>query len=157
MVEIDNVSHLQDNRLDIIETLALELSDNPKVKNVVQRAGTKIAAIREIRTLLLEEELKDYRERISQIPDPNQPVTRAMLDEAVDAILKGVQSVINEVWSVQADIIELKDDMADVKNNVKWMKDDIEGLKAEFSNAPNRREFKNLKTRVQKLEKASIQ
>lgn len=90
--------------------------------------------------------------------DPNEPVTRGMLNEAVDAILKGMDKIAKELKSeiegVRSELKgtrnELKGEMQELKVEVRYLKDDMNGLKAEFSDTPSRREFNELKARVDK-------
>lgn len=75
MSETDNSPSPEEVRLDMVDTLALELSDDSRVKKLIQQSvpdGSKINAIKELRALLAEDEFGDYRERISQIPEPTQ-------------------------------------------------------------------------------------
>ena len=87
--------------------------------------------------------------------DSNDPVTGGMLDEAVQAILEGMDGMVegfrNEVMERfenvdnRFDNLEAKIDLT--RNEVK---DEIDGLKADLSDTPSRREFQELKARVDK-------
>ncbi|MCI0558947.1 MAG: hypothetical protein MN733_10660 [Nitrososphaera sp.] len=83
--------------------------------------------------------------------DPNEPVTRGMLNEAVDAILKGMDKIAGELRSeIRETRSELKGEVQELKVEVRYLKDDIDGLKADLSDTPSRREFNELKARVDK-------
>jgi hypothetical protein len=88
--------------------------------------------------------------------DPNEPVKAGILNEAVDAILEGMEKMVG---GVRGEIAELKGEMNDrfdrlegkVNGNHKELKDEIDGLKAEFSTIPSRGEYEELKTKVNKV------
>ena len=90
--------------------------------------------------------------------DQNEPVTRKMLSQAVDAILKGMDKLVGDLKSemnlrfksVDARFDKVEDRLDDLKSGQRWLKDDIGGLKAELSDTPSRREFEDLKSRVNK-------
>jgi len=74
-------------------------------------------------------------------PDPNEPVTRSMLDEAIDAILEGVGSMLKELqgrldgMDRRFDGMDKRFDKVDRKTNTlevgqSYLKDQINGLKA---------------------------
>lgn len=85
--------------------------------------------------------------------DPNEPVTRKMLDQAVDAILKGMDKMVGGLRGEMNARFKAVDDRFDkVELGQKFLKDDIRGLKGELSGTPSKREFEKLKTRVGKLE-----
>ena len=85
--------------------------------------------------------------------DLNAPVVRKDLDEAVEAILVGVDNMFSSPDNPIAkrlDRVEerLENVEVELKNTKAELKDDINGLKAEFSQQVSRREFNNLKSRV---------
>ena len=87
--------------------------------------------------------------------NPNEPVTREMLNDAVDAILNGVDKL---VIGLRAEMNGLRAEMKlgfkklDVK--IDYTKneliDEIDGLKADLSDTPTKKEFEGLKRRVYK-------
>lgn len=79
--------------------------------------------------------------------DTKEPVNRGMLDEAVDAILKGMESMFAG-QDKRFDKIESGLRKLDV--GLSGVKDTVNGLKAEFSDTPSRKEFNELKTIVDK-------
>ena len=87
-------------------------------------------------------------------PDPNEPVTRSMLDEAIDAILEGVGSVFKDLqgrmdgMDRRFDNVDRRLDTLEVGQS--YLKDQIKGLKADLSATPSRRQFEKLKARVDK-------
>lgn len=85
--------------------------------------------------------------------DPNPPVVRKDLDEAVEAILKGMDGMFknpDNPMNVRLDRLEAKVDNLETKvdNHYEWLKDDINGLKADSSTTVSKKEFNQLKTRV---------
>lgn len=81
-------------------------------------------------------------------------VTVTTLNEAVEAILNGMQSMFDQQDKKrQQDKKEILDYM---DTRFKHQKDDMDGLRAELSNTPSRREFEELKKRIQKLERALV-
>ena len=87
-----------------------------------------------------------------------EDVTKAMLGEAVDAILEGMNKMVGGLRTEMKsgfDAVDSRFDKVDerlerVETEVFHVKDEINGLKAELSDTPSRREFKELKTRVEK-------
>ncbi|MCZ6529042.1 MAG: hypothetical protein O6949_01750 [Chloroflexi bacterium] len=86
--------------------------------------------------------------------DPNEPVTRSMLDEAIDAILEGVGSMFKDLrgrlegMDKRFDKVDRRLDTLEVGQS--YLKDQIDGLKADLSDTPSRRQFEKLKARVDK-------
>lgn len=76
--------------------------------------------------------------------DHDEPVTRGLLDEAVRAILGGIDNMFTE-QDKRFDGLEAKVDQ--VKSE---LKDEIEGLKAELSDTPSRRDMDKLKEKVER-------
>lgn len=74
-------------------------------------------------------------------------VTEEMLDEAVTSILDGMDNLLKEQDERNQKIFATKEDL---KREVSWLRDDISGLKVELSDTPSRREFNELKGRVNK-------
>ena len=87
-------------------------------------------------------------------PDPNEPVTRSMLDEAIDAILGGVGSMFKDLrgrfdgMDKRFDKVDRRLDTLEVGQP--YLKDQITGLKADLSDTPSRRQYEKLKTKVDK-------
>ena len=80
--------------------------------------------------------------------DPNELVNRGTLNEAVEAILEGMNNMVvglKSEMNTRFDNLEAK-----VNQTKNELKDDIDGLKADLSTSPSRREFEELKTRVNK-------
>lgn len=81
-------------------------------------------------------------------PNPNEIVNRVTLNEAVDAILEGMNNMVEDLKSemnTRFDNLEAK-----VNQTKNELKDDVDGLKADLSTTPSRREFEELKARVDK-------
>lgn len=89
----------------------------------------------------------------------NKPVTKGMLDDAVDTILKGMDNLF---WRFQGEVNDLrtetKQGFRKVENRLKMVevelggvKDEIKGLKAEFSTTPSRGEINRLKQKVDRF------
>lgn len=83
-------------------------------------------------------------------------VTKTMLDEAVDTILKGVDGLIKQLRidlkkEMRVEFRkELRDELEPIRADVTFIKDDIRGIKADLSDTPSRRQFNQLKARVDK-------
>ena len=69
-------------------------------------------------------------------------VTRSMLNDAVDAILKGVDKLFGGLKT------EMNRRFDKVETDITFIKRDIRDIKAELSDTPSRREFNELKTKV---------
>lgn len=90
--------------------------------------------------------------------DPNEPITRKMLSQAVDAILKGMDKMVGDLKgqmnlrfkAVDARFDKVEDRLGSLEMGQRYLKDDIRGLKEELSDTPSRREFEELKSRVNK-------
>ncbi|MFV1917445.1 MAG: hypothetical protein ACC618_03135 [Patescibacteria group bacterium] len=86
---------------------------------------------------------------------PSDPVSRGMLNEAVEAILEGIVrmfKVSDKKYNKRFEKIDKRFDRVEVKleHSKNELKDDIGGLKADLSNVPSRRQFEELKSRVDK-------
>jgi hypothetical protein len=83
--------------------------------------------------------------------DSNEPVTKGMLDDAVTAILQGMDKMFVKL---QGEMVErfgkVEEEICGVKVELSHVKDEIKGLKADLSVTPSRKEFEQLKTRVDK-------
>ena len=94
--------------------------------------------------------------------DKNGLVTRGMLDEAVDALLKGMDSLYEKFKSEMNSQIgylrgemntrfgKVEDEIHGVKIELSHVKDEVKGLKADLSITPSRRELEILKKKVDK-------
>ncbi len=88
---------------------------------------------------------------ISMVKNNSQAfVTNETLDDAVDTLLKGMDNMLEEqkkIFATKKDIenVATKEDL---KREASWLRDDINGLKAELSNTPSRKEFNELKLKV---------
>ena len=69
-------------------------------------------------------------------------VTKSMLDDAVDVILKGMDKLFGGLKT------EMNKRFDRVETDITFIKRDTRDIKAELSDTPSRREFKDLKTRV---------
>ena len=91
--------------------------------------------------------------------DPNEPVTVATLNEAVDAILEGMEKMVGGVGGemnerfdkVDHRLQSVENRLQSVETEVRFVKDEINGLKADLSTTPSRGEFEELKTKVNKV------
>ena len=83
--------------------------------------------------------------------DPNEPVTRGMLEDAVDVILDGMDKMVGELRNqINTRFDKTESRLNGLEVEVRGVKDEVRGLKAEFSVTPTRREFEELKARVDK-------
>ncbi len=91
-------------------------------------------------------------------PDPNDLVTRAMLDDAVEAVLDGVGRLFNglrdEMSSRFAQVGKRFDQMDERFDKLdlgqRHLKGQLKGLKRDSSKFASRRQFEALKRRVDK-------
>lgn len=82
-------------------------------------------------------------------PDPNEPVTRKMLDEVVEAILAGTEGLFNNLRREMNSRFEKADRRFDkIEVELRHVKDQVSGLIADLSDTPSRREFEDLKSKV---------
>jgi uncharacterized coiled-coil DUF342 family protein len=83
--------------------------------------------------------------------DSNEPVTKGMLDEAVSAILQGMDKMFGNLREEMGErFVKVEEEIRGVKVELSHVKDEIKGLKANLSVTPSRKEFEQLKTRVDK-------
>lgn len=83
--------------------------------------------------------------------DPETLVTNKKLDEAVDAILKGMDNMINNFKSEVKNRFDKVDDRFDkIDADISFVKDDIKGLTAELSGNVSGKDFEKLKSKVDK-------
>ena len=87
--------------------------------------------------------------------DPNETVNRGMLDEAVDALLKGMDNLFDrfkEELNSKVNSLEerLRGEIHGVKIELSHVRDEVKGLKADLSITPSRRELEILKKKVDK-------
>jgi len=80
---------------------------------------------------------------MKKIQDPKASVTNKTLGEAVDTLLKGMDNMLNE----QKKIFATKEDL---KTEIGWVRDDIKGLTADLSDTVSKKEFNQLKGKVDK-------
>lgn len=84
--------------------------------------------------------------------DPKAFVTNETLDEAVDTILKGMDGMFKEERKFNAQTFTTKEDLKltkeELKTEISWVKDDISGLTADLSAVPTKKEFSELKGKV---------
>ena len=82
---------------------------------------------------------------------PDDLVTRGLLGEAVDVILNGMDKMVGE-WKneMNSRFDKMESRLNGLEVEVRGVKDEVRGLKAEFSVTPTRREFEELKARVDK-------
>ena len=86
--------------------------------------------------------------------DPNATVTNQTLGDAVEAILEGVDRMFKEERKFNVQTFATKDELRstkdELKNEIVWLKNDVKGLTEEFSDSPSKREFNQLKVKVDK-------
>jgi len=90
--------------------------------------------------------------------DPSEPVRLGVLNEAVDAILEGMEKMVGGVRGemvcfrneVNGRLDRVENRLQSVETEVRYVKDEIHGLKADLSTTPSRRELEELKTKVNK-------
>ncbi len=76
--------------------------------------------------------------------DRNKPVNKGMLDEAVKAILEGMDRLFGGLKT------EMSAEFEKIKADITFIKRDINDIKADLSDTPSRREFNELKSKVDK-------
>lgn len=74
--------------------------------------------------------------------DPNEVVTRKMLDEAVDVVLKGIEGMFQEVIR----------DLRELKLGQRHHKDQIDGLKADLSTTATKKDVDYLQEQIDVLD-----
>jgi hypothetical protein len=83
--------------------------------------------------------------------DSSEPVNREMLDEAVSAILQGMDKMFGKLNGEMVERFgKVEEEIRGMKVELSHVKDKISGLKADLSITPSRKEFEQLKTRVDK-------
>ena len=88
--------------------------------------------------------------------DPNKPLTMKDLDEFVQAILAGTEELFNELsremiagfQRVDKRFRGIDHSLKKLEVGQSHLKDQIDGLKADLSDTPSRREFQQLKSKV---------
>ena len=88
-------------------------------------------------------------------------VTKRMLDQAVDTVLKGVEHLLSQTKKELRGEMkegfrdtkkelrgEMKEGFREIKTEIRFVKDDVKGLKAELSDTPSRKDHEALKRRV---------
>jgi archaellum component FlaC len=87
-----------------------------------------------------------------------QPVTRGMLDDAVDTLLEGMDNLYSrfkyDLGNFGSEMNTRFDNMDDrlrkVEVELSHVKDEVNGFKVELSDTPSRMEFEELKSSVKK-------
>ncbi len=88
--------------------------------------------------------------------DPKIFITNETLDEAVDTILKGMDGMFKEERKFNFQTFATKEDLKELatkdelKTEISWLRDDVKGLTADISVIPSKREFNELKGKVDK-------
>ncbi|MBI3397105.1 hypothetical protein HY045_01365 [Candidatus Woesebacteria bacterium] len=92
--------------------------------------------------------------------DPKALVTNEILGEAVQTILERMDNMFKEerkyssqTFATKEDLSKVKEEMVtkeDLKREVSWLRDDIGGLTADLSGVPTKKEFNELKGKVDK-------
>ena len=80
-------------------------------------------------------------------------VTKNMLDQAVDAILKGVEHLLSQTKKELRG--EMKEGFREIKTEIRFVKDEVKGIKVELSDTPSRKDHEALKRRVERYHPAS--
>ena len=83
--------------------------------------------------------------------NPNVPVTNQVfnktLNEAVDVILDGMDNMFKAERKFNIETFATKEDLS---REISWVKNDIKGLTEELSGTPSKKEFNQLKLKVDK-------
>jgi hypothetical protein len=95
---------------------------------------------------------------MKKLQDPKAFITNKTLDEAVGAILKGMDNMINNFKvEVRSSFQEVRKRFDNVDNrlekieaDVSFIKDDLNGIKADLSDTVSKKEFNQLKGKVDK-------
>ncbi|MDP1710256.1 MAG: hypothetical protein Q8L28_01440 [bacterium] len=81
--------------------------------------------------------------------NPNQPATKGMLDEAVDAILEGM----NNLYTKHDQRFDKVDKRLDkIEGDVYFIKRNVKDIKIELVDIPTKKEFGDLKRKVDTLQ-----
>lgn len=89
----------------------------------------------------------DVRQIVGEEISSKGVATKEYVGEGIDAILAGVEKMFGEQDKRNEKKFATKEDL---KREAGFLKDEINGLKADLSNTPSRREFEELKARVDK-------
>ena len=92
--------------------------------------------------------------------DPNEPVTRGVLDDAVGTLLKGMDNIAKDIGQeMKAGFNEAKAERGQIRNELKaeisYVKGEVRGLKADLSYVPSRMHFEELKKKVERYHPTS--
>ena len=82
-----------------------------------------------------------------------EPVTRGLLDEAVETLLGGMDNLFNR-FKKELDQ-KFKKELEPIKADITFIKRDIQDIKADRFDTPTRKEFSELKGRVDKFSPVS--
>jgi len=83
--------------------------------------------------------------------NPNKPVVRKDLDEAVYAILTGMDNMFKDADNpMNKRLDKVESDIGEIKNDIRYIKDDINGIKADLSTTVSLGKFNELKAKVDK-------
>lgn len=92
--------------------------------------------------------------------DPKAFVTNEVLDEtlgeAVETILKGMDTMFKEERKYNSQTFATKEDLkefatkGELKAEISWIRDDIKGLTGELSKTVSKKDFNQLKSKVDK-------
>lgn len=97
---------------------------------------------------------KDLLEALKSLPSEER--VKEIVLEVSDIVLKGVDALIQEMRNETKSRFENVDNCLDkLEVELRHVKDTVNGLKADFSTAPSRREFNELKRRVDRYHPAN--
>ena len=88
-------------------------------------------------------------------------VTKSMLDNTINgAVNSAVETLLagmDNLYKMFKNELEkrLKQELEPIKNDIVFIKRDIKDIKAELSSTPSRREFNNLKEKVERFHPAN--
>lgn len=82
--------------------------------------------------------------------------TKKTVDEAVDAIVKGMEKLftgLKEEFTIQLTTLgtEMNGRFDKMEAGMHWIKDDVKGIKEELSTFPSRKQFEELRQKVDSL------
>ena len=85
-----------------------------------------------------------------------KPVTKGMLDDAVDTLLKGMDNLYDRFkGELDRGIEKVEARLDNLERDMSFVKRDIRDIKADLSDTPTRKEFTELKSRVDRYHPAS--
>ena len=82
----------------------------------------------------------------------DSPLTIRIFEKTMDSIGQTLNKIIDRLEGVEGRLTKVESRLDNVETELHFMHDDINGLKSEFSMSPSRKEFDQLKDKVEALQ-----